>query len=88
MKAPADIVYIRAIDLRPLYIDFDGTYHLVTRILRQDYGDILKKYTGYELRIGDLAEIQTPNRMVKIEVSYETQLTDEPKLAEIGYSFA
>ena len=91
MPSDRAIVYIRAVDRRPLYIKFIGEYRLVARFLspvpREGRCHIVE-HDGYTIRIGDIAEVFTLKRSVKIEIGHDTELTDEPKLAKLGYSFA
>ena len=88
MKPPPDIIYIRSVDLRPLYTKFNGRYHLVVRVLRPVTPDRIEEYRGYELRDGDFLEIAALKRLIKIEIGQDTELTDEPRLAKLGYPFA
>ena len=88
MESTRDILYIRAVDLRPLFIKFTGVYHPITRIFRPVTRDRMEEHTGYELRLGDLVEIYALKRYIKVEIGHDTELTDEPKLAKRGYPFA
>lgn len=88
MPQARDIIYIRAAPPRPLFIRFNGTYHPIVRFSRVDDSGQTEEYIGYELRLGDLAEIHVLKRSVRIELGYDSELTDEPKLAALGYHFA
>lgn len=88
MESTPDIIYIRAVDLRPLFIKFTGVYHPITRIFRPITRDRMQEHIGYELRVGDFVEIFTLKRYIKVEIGHDTELTDEPKLAKLGYPFA
>lgn len=79
------IVYIRAVDLRPLYIKHRGEYHLIVRIVGPHQSpDAL----SYFVRTEDLVEIETPHGRDRILITHQSEFTDEPKLAKHGYSFA
>ncbi len=91
MPADRAIVYIRAVDRRPLYIKFTGEYRLVTRFLSPTLREgrcHTVEHDGYVIHIGDIAEIFALKRAIKIEIGHDTELTDEPKLAKHGYPFA
>lgn len=88
MTSDRAILYLRATDLRPLFIKFSGRYYPVIRFFRPVVPDRKEIFNGYELRAGDLAEIYALERHLKIELGHDTELTDEPRLAKLGYPFA
>lgn len=79
------IVYIRAVDLRPLYIRQSGTYHLVLRIVGPHRP--LDSH-GYFIRTDDQAEIETASGKRRILITPLSEFTDEPKLIRGRSRFA
>lgn len=79
------IVYIRAADLRPLYLKHRGEYHLIVRTLGPGQSP---DYVSHFVRTEDQAEIETLHGRDRILITYLSEFTDEPKLAKHGYSFA
>ena len=85
MLSTRAIVYIRAVDLRPLYIKHRGEYHPIIRILGPGQSP---DYLSHFVRTEDQAEIETPQGHDRILITRLSEFTDEPKLATHGYSFA
>lgn len=74
------IVYIRATDLRPLYVLHEGRYFRVERHLSADKKTRL--YTHF-LRLGDFVEIKEPE---PVPVHFTTVFTDRVGLKGFAYA--
>lgn len=77
------IVYIRATDLRPLYVLHEGKYFRVERHLSADKKPRLPTHF---LRLGDFLEIEEPGRRLHIPVHFTTVFTDRVGLKGFAYA--
>lgn len=77
------VVYIRAADLRPLYVSYEGKFYLVKRHLASD------KRTEQEsryVRVGEFLEIELPGRRIPLAVTLLTVLTDQVGVPKFVYA--
>jgi hypothetical protein len=87
------IVYIRATDLRPLYVKSKGKYYLIEACLSPDR---MTAYFGYFLRVSDHVRVKYKNEsdgriyLLHVEVDLDTEFTDDPRigLKNPNYVFA
>lgn len=81
------IVYIRATDQRPLYIERKGKFYLITTFLVWTDDGQLVNSDPYFLRVGDVVRVRYVNPYdgrvytPSVDIDIDSSFIDEPRIA-------